>query len=151
MHLHMLVYECLFHFMPSTQACAAVLAIYPDTVVQQLKTLDTLYDSAGTKPAFERSDGATAYLEVHAKATAEQVKNLRALYLFNIIKSIGQMSYRSQADPSLAPVLLPYVPAAIVAPVIDQAFEQLSAKCAAQGPLAELVDLQELWGKPSSC
>jgi len=140
----------------ASQAVASVLAIYPDSMVDLLRQLEVLKDAGETRSLFDvtklaaggaQHQAVEAYLAASGKASADHIKNLRALYLFNILKSIGQMSYCSVSFSSAAPAMRPYVPAVVAGPVVAKACERLLEACAVQpvkGKLNPLVELQEL-------
>ena len=125
-------------------------------MVDLLKQMEVLKDASDTQALFDTSKLAAgsaqalavqAYLSARGKASAEHIKNMRALYLFNILNSIGQMSYCSVSFGSAAPQMRLYVPATVAAPVVGKAFGVLSGCCGAgatTAKLAPMVELQEL-------
>jgi hypothetical protein len=72
---------------------------------------------------------------------------MRALYFFNILKSMASMSYVSVSFSTAAPAMRPYVPAVVAGPVVARAHELLLASCEvdpAKAKLNPVVELQEL-------
>jgi hypothetical protein len=133
-----------------------VLAIFPDSMLDLLTKLEMLRDAAETQSLFDltklaagsaQHQAVEAYLAASGKASANHIKNMRALYFFNILKSMASMSYVSVSFSTAAPAMRPYVPAVVAGPVVARAHELLLASCEvdpAKAKLNPVVELQEL-------